>query len=160
MIYWSSIFQIVLVQQFHKNCHPLCTDHIYRLILGPTQNHYWAGGCFYKLFIGRGGYTDFAIWQWVCCIMPVHNCQTIYHLMMPKLWLLYMLQYNSTLKEYEIIKLIYSRLDLLWFCLPNDIILWAIRPCITKFVVQTCLNTNQFQLVYPISWFILLNAWK
>ncbi len=59
----------------------------------------------------------------------------------------------STLKKYEIIILIYNikscRLDLLWFCVPEDIILLDIRPCIIKFGVQTCLNTNRSWIGQP-----------
>ncbi len=53
---------------------------------------------------------------------------------------------DSTLKEYEIITLIYNRktckLDSLHFSVSEDVIIKAFQPCITKFGVRKCLNTN------------------
>ncbi len=54
---------------------------------------------------------------------------------------------NSTLKEYEIITLIYNgktcKLDSLHFIVSEDIIFSSFQPCITKFRQNSYMNSKQ-----------------
>ncbi len=55
------------------------------------------------------------------------------------------IDFDSILKEYKTLTLIYNRqtyrLDSLCVCVSEDIILLAIRPGIKQFEVERCLNT-------------------